>query len=169
MSEGKINRKFIIQIGLLVKDIDAVAKAWADYLGVPVPDVHLNNPYEITQATYNGQPCPARIKQAAFNFDNIELELISPVDNQPSYWYDRLQKDGEGVNHISFFIRDRDGVAHEMAHRNMPAIQTGKFKNGSYTFYDSFNQLKVYLEGLAIDTVPDDEFESTNPTAKKED
>lgn len=165
MSEGRINQNYVIQIGLLVKDIDKVAKAWADFLGIPVPEIRLNNPYSITKAVYKGNPCPARIKQTAFEFGNLEMELISPVDEQPSYWHDRLKEDGEGVNHISFLIRDRDGVAHEMAHRSMPRLQTGIFKNGTYSFYDSVDELKVYLEGLEINTVPDDEFESTNPLA----
>ncbi|WP_412989650.1 VOC family protein [Pediococcus siamensis] len=164
--KGQINRNFIIQIGILVKNIEETAKNWAEFLAVPVPEVHLNNPYEVTQATYHGEPCPARINQVNFDFNNLQIELISPADDQASFWRECLERDGEGVHHLALAVRDSNGVAHQMADLNMPSVQKGEFQNGRYTYFDSFDKLKVYLEALELDTTPGTEFEKKNPLAK---
>lgn len=166
MENSNINSNFIIQIGFLVKDINKVARNWADFLNQPVPKIRLNNPYSITEAIYNEKPCPARIYQTSFELNNLQIELISPADNKPSFWKDCLDRDGEGIHHIAFSIRNKNDVANKMERQDMPQVQTGKFQGGSYTFFDSFEKLKIYVEGLSIDTIPKDLFEKTNPLIK---
>lgn len=145
------NPKLVIQIAILVKDIDPVVKNWAEYLGQPVPEVVLNNPYEVTQATYKGQPCKARLKQAFFNFDNVQMEIVSPADDLPSYWRDSLAERGEGVHHISFHVEDGQGFREHMEGLNMPRLQGGEYHHGRYSYYDSYDKLKVVIEALSFD------------------
>lgn len=163
MDKAKLNPNFILQIGILVKDIEEAAKNWAEFLGVEVPNVRLNNPYEITQATFRGDPCPARLKQAIFEFDNIQIELITPADEKPSFWRECLERDGEGVHHLAFSGRDPKKLAELMGSKGMPMVQRGEYQNGRYTYYDTFDKLKVYLETLEFDPMTQDEFENENP------
>lgn len=145
------NPKFVIQIAILVKDIDSVAKNWAAYLEQDVPEIVLNNPYEVTQATYRGEPCKARLKQAFFNFDNVQLEIVSPADDLPSYWSDSLKERGEGVHHISFHVTDCEGFQKRMESLDMPKLQGGEYHRGRYSYYDSYGKLKVVIEALSFD------------------
>lgn len=160
MENGKINPNFIIQIAILVKDIEKAAKNWADFLGVEVPDVHLNNPYEITKATYRNNPCPARLKQAMFNFENVQIELITPADDMPSFWRECLERDGEGVHHLAFSVRNSKNFDKPMEAQGMPLIQRGEYQNGRYSYYDTFDKLKVYLETLEFDKITQEQFEN---------
>lgn len=33
---------------------------------------------------------------------SVELEYVSPVDDEPSYWKECLDRDGEGLHHLAF-------------------------------------------------------------------
>ncbi|MFV0555561.1 MAG: VOC family protein [Lactovum sp.] len=167
--KGRLNTKFIIQLGILVKDIDAVAKEWGELLDMEVPEAHLNNPYEVTQATYNGEACPARIKQISFALDNLQVELITPVGDEPSFWRDCLEKNGEGFHHLAFSAQHTDNLVEKMTEKGMKMIQKGEFQSGRYAYYDSFDKLKLYIESLEIDHLTDEEFEQTNLLAKHDD
>lgn len=46
----------IIQVGIVVQDIEAKARAWAEVLGLPVPEVMIADAYERAQTEYKGQP-----------------------------------------------------------------------------------------------------------------
>lgn len=147
----EFSTRYMIQIAILVKDIETVTRNWAEILDQPVPEIVWNNPYEITQAVYKGQPCKARLKQAFFNFDNAQLEIISPADDLPSYWQECLETRGEGVHHISFQVLDRQAMRQRMEHLRAPSLQAGEFKRGRYDYFDTFDKLKVAIEGLNFD------------------
>ena len=86
-------KRIITQIGILTEDIQTAKTAWEKFLGLPSQQISQSDGYAQTHAVYRGEPLEGRIYQVCFNFENIELELIQPVGDVPSYWKECLEKD----------------------------------------------------------------------------
>lgn len=141
----------VAQIGIIVKDIEKTAKAYADFLGLPMPAISQTDGIEVTQAVYNGQPCEATAKLAFFNVgEGIDIELIQP-DEKPSTWREFLDAKGEGVHHIAFWIKDTKGKTKKLATMGMPTVQTGEWGTGRYAYVDALEPLKLIIETLEND------------------
>lgn len=139
----------VLQIGILVRDVSKAAHMWAVFLQRPVPEVRETLGYSFTQATYQGEPCNGRIRQAAISLDNIQLEFIEPIDDgNPSIWLDCLNQQGEGLHHIAFQVTDMDQQVQNCASQNMGCIQRGNFSGGCYAYIDARERLGIILEYL---------------------
>ena len=140
----------ITQIGIIVGDIEAKARAWSEILGLPLPQIRETAGYEQTQAEYNGQPTGARAKLAFLNLDNIQIELIEPIDS-PSTWRDQLERHGDSLHHIAFRIQ---GMGEKVAYldgHGIPLVQRGEYTGGRYAYLDGVGQLGTILELLEND------------------
>jgi len=142
--------KRITQIGIIVRDIEATSQAYADLLGVEVPQWFLTDTEEIAQTRYLGEPTQARAKLAFFDMGSVQLELIEPV-GAPSTWQAFLDEHGEGVHHIAFQIKGMGDQVGLLADRDMPLVQRGEYTGGRYAYIDSAAQLKLMLELLEND------------------
>ena len=150
MTEPALGTTTITQVGVIVADIEAKAKAWADLLGLPVPEIIITDEYEISQTEYQGQASPARAKLAFFNLGQVDLELIEPIDG-PSTWKDQLEQHGDSLHHIAFVI---DGMQEKIAYLNtkdIPLIQRGEYTGGRYAYVDGTGPLGMVLELLEND------------------
>jgi methylmalonyl-CoA/ethylmalonyl-CoA epimerase len=140
----------VVQIGLIVRDVEATAQAYAELLGVAVPQWVLTGPEVEAHTRYRGVPTEARAKLAFFRLGNMQLELIEPVGG-PSTWREFLEAHGEGVHHIAFEVEDMQDQVAALAAKGMPLVQRGDYTGGCYAYIDSGEQLKVILELLAND------------------
>src|SRR6185437_187455 len=99
--------KQLAQVGIIVDDIESKARAWAEFLGLPVPEIRMPLNDGITHAEYRGKPTAARAKLAFFHLGNVDLELIEPV-GEPSTWKDQLDQHGNSLHHLAFRMRNVD-------------------------------------------------------------
>lgn len=137
----------VCQIGLVVRDIEKSAKAYADLFGMDVPDWSLTDPEEKAHTRYRGQSTKGRAKLAFFQVGEVSLELIEPVEG-PSTWREFLDTRGEGVHHMAFQIEDMDDQVAILERKGMPLVQRGEYTGGCYSYMDSAPQLGVILELL---------------------
>ena len=147
MQEKGIGTNVICQIGLVVRDIERTAKAYADVFGMDVPSVIITDPEEVTNIKFRGDPTSARAKLAFFRMGDISLELIEPVGG-PSTWKEFLDEHGEGVHHIAFRIKGMERVLTYLTGKGIPDIQRGDYTGGRYAYVDSAPSLGVILELL---------------------
>jgi len=138
----------VAQVAIVVRDVEATAKAWADLLGVDTPQWKLSGPREETNACYRGEPTDGRAKLAFFHMDNLSIELIEPVGG-PSTWQEFLDAHGDGIHHIAFRVGDMDGHVAMFETKGMPLQQSGDFKGGCYRYIDSTAKLGAIVELLA--------------------
>lgn len=148
-----IQKNVITQIGILTADIQASKTAWEAFLGLPVQPVTESFGHEVTHAFYLGRPLDGRIYQICIPFANIELELIQPVDDTPSYWKDCLDKNGPGIHHIAFAVRDMDEGVAQCEALGLSLKQKGSwpadgYPGGSYAYLDAMDSMHVVLELL---------------------
>jgi catechol 2,3-dioxygenase-like lactoylglutathione lyase family enzyme len=147
MAEKTIDAQTFCQVALVVKDIEATAKKYADLFGVEVPEVRMTGTQEETNARYRGEPTPARAKLAFFDLGTVNMELIEPV-GRPSTWNDFLEKHGEGVHHLAFRFKDNDRVIKIMGDQGCPVEHQGEYPGGRFTYLDTEKDYKVVLELL---------------------
>lgn len=150
MKNSWLETDLVAQIGIIVRDIEQTAEAFAGFLGVDTPAWSWTDGFEKAQTRFRGEPSEARAKLAFFQLGNIEIELIEP-DHNPSTWREYLDEHGEGVHHIAFVIKDMKGKTKRLEEEGISLIQKGGYEGGRYAYFDSVPQLKVLLELLEND------------------
>lgn len=151
MEKNLLGTNIVAQIGILVHDIEKTSQAYADFLGVEKPAYIVTGEYSEALTEYMGKPSKARAKLAFFDIGpTIQLELIEP-DRELSTWRNDLDRYGEGVHHIAFYIKGMKEKIAVLERNNMPLLQKGEYTGGRYAYIDANEELKVVLELLEND------------------
>lgn len=150
MSEPALGTTTVTQIGIIVRDIEAKARAWSEILGLPLPPIIITDTVDVAQTEYQGARSTARAKLAFFHMGQVDIELIEPI-GEPSTWRDQLNQHGESLHHIAFEIK---GMAERVAYlssKGVPLVQRGEYTGGRYAYVDGVAQLGAVLELLEND------------------
>ena len=150
MTDQTLGTTTITQIGLVVRDIEAKARAWAEVLGLPVPEIMITDTYDRAQTEYKGNPSHARAKLAFFNLGQVDLELIEPI-GEPSTWQDQLDEHGDSLHHIAFEIKGMPDKVAYLEAKGLPLVQRGEYPGGRYAYVNGTVQLGTILELLEND------------------
>jgi methylmalonyl-CoA epimerase len=145
--EPIITSRSITQVAVVVKDIDQARNAWARVLGMKVPDVSVAESHFSRPTLYKGNPSDAKAKLAFFAMDNLQIELIQPLGGN-STWQEFLDKNGEGIHHIAFAVKNINGVEKQFELQGMPTVQLGGWDGGAYSYIDASKELGCVLELL---------------------
>jgi methylmalonyl-CoA/ethylmalonyl-CoA epimerase len=150
MTEETLGTITVTQVGIIVQDIEVKARAWAEVLGLPVPEIMITDTYERAQTEYKGQPSNARAKLAFFHLGQVDLELIEPV-GEPSTWQDQLEEYGDSLHHIAFEIKGMSDTVAYLEAKGLPLVQRGEYPGGRYAYVNGSAQLGAILELLEND------------------
>ncbi len=150
MADQALGTTTITQVGIIVKDIEARARAWADILGLPMPEIKVTDTVDIAQTEYQGQPSPARAKLAFFHMGQVDVELIEPIGG-PSTWRDQLEQHGDSLHHIAFQIKGMQDKLVYLKSKGIPLVQRGEYTGGRYAYVDATDQLGTIIELLEND------------------
>jgi hypothetical protein len=145
--EPVIALKKVTQVAVIVKDIDKARTAWAQMIGVEAPGVSVAEGHFSRPTIYMGNPSDAKAKLAFLTMDNLQIELIQPLGGK-STWQEFLDKNGEGIHHIAFQVKNIDGVEKEFALIGMPTVQRGGWDGGAYSYIDGSKEIGCILELL---------------------
>ena len=150
MTEQTLGTTIITQVGIIVDDIEARARAWAEVLGVPVPEIVITDTVDLAHTEYQGRPTPARAKLAFISLGQVELELIEPIGG-PSTWQDQLDRHGDSLHHIAFEVKGMPQKVAYLQAKGIPLVQRGDYTGGRYAYLDSVPHLGAVLELLEND------------------
>jgi hypothetical protein len=119
-----------------------------------MPPVDMSEKYPLTHAVYKNEHCNGRIYQACFNLNNIQLEIVGPVDGEPSAWREYLDKHGEGLHHLALYTKDIDRAIAEFSNEGIDVSQRGYWpaepKDGAYAYLETYDELKCVVELLSF-------------------
>lgn len=148
--EALLPTRTALHVGIVVQDIEAAITHWTSLLELEEkPKVILAEGHESKPTHFNGHPTNARAKLAFFQLENIQIELIEPMGDEPSDWREFLTKKGAGVHHLAFQVRAlSDTQAPKFESAGYEAKQVGGWDGGEYLYLDSSSQLGVTLELL---------------------
>ncbi|MCR4409476.1 MAG: VOC family protein [Candidatus Saccharicenans sp.] len=144
---GPLGTDQVVQVGIVVKDIEKASRAYAEILGLDVPQWFLTDTVDKAHTEFRGKPSEARAKLAFLQLKNITIELIEPVGG-PSTWREFLDQHGEGVHHLAFEVKGMDEKLKLLAGRGIPLIQKGDYEGGRYAYVDGTGNLAIILELL---------------------
>ena len=150
MSEPALGTDRVMQIGIVVRDIEKAAEAWARILGLPMPEIRTTDPVERARTQHEGEPTPARAKLAFFHMGQVDIELIEPIDG-PSTWKDQLDAHGDSLHHIAVVVDGMRERLDYLADNGIPLVQRGEYTGGRYAYVDATKQLGTVLELLEND------------------
>jgi methylmalonyl-CoA/ethylmalonyl-CoA epimerase len=147
MSQNILGTNVIVQIGIIVKDIEGTAKAYAEIFGMEPPPIHITDTWEATHMQFHGEPSRGRAKLAFFKMGALQLELIEPL-GEGSTWKEFLEQKGEGLHHFAVQIKDTDAVVKKLAEKGIPVVQQGDYVGGRYAYMASEPVLGTVIELL---------------------
>lgn len=150
MTEPALGTTTVTQVGIIVRDIEAKARAWSEILGLPMPEIIVTDTYERARTTYEGTPSDARAKLAFFHMGQVDIELIEPI-GEPSTWKDQLDGHGDSLHHIAFQIKGMPEKTAYLGAKGLPLVQRGEYTGGRYAYFDGSRQLGAILELLEND------------------
>jgi methylmalonyl-CoA/ethylmalonyl-CoA epimerase len=146
MSEN-LGSTTLAQVAIVVRNIEEAAQRYADILGLPVPEPIVTAPGLEVNQTYRGTPSEARANLAFFSVGQVQIELIEPLGGA-STWQEVLDRKGECVHHIAFWVEGMQKSVNFLKSRSIPMVQRGDMGEGQYAYFDSEPQLGVMLELL---------------------
>lgn len=137
-----IGTQKVCHIAFVVSDINAVAKRWSEMLGVNMPGIsYLPGPDKIPCYTDGNPGDYSDVQIGVIQLENILLEFVQP-GKKPSPWRTFMDKHGEGVQHISFVVPDKQKALDTVKEvTGVTPFHAGYYPGGSYIFLDTFSKL----------------------------
>ncbi|MBT5902741.1 MAG: hypothetical protein HOH58_11625 [Opitutaceae bacterium] len=149
-SEPLLENHQAVHVGIVVEDLEAAIVAWSELLGIEEPpgiivgEGHSDNPTH-----FRGDPSDVNVRLAFFNLENIQIELLSPLGDNPNHWSEFLATHGDGVHHLAFRVQGIGEVyLDRLAERGISLVQKGGWDGGEYVYLDTADSLGVTLELL---------------------
>ena len=147
---NKLDSTTVVQIGIIVKNAEKTASAYAEVFGIPKPAIVPIADDSFANTHYHGAPSTAKGKAAFFDLGPVQMELIEPA-GAPSTWEEFLRTHGEGIHHIAFRTKDMNDARKFLASKGMKTVQQGGWEGGQYAYVDCSKQLGTILELLQFD------------------
>ena len=147
---GTIGTTIVTRIRVLVRDADAATRKWTEFLGI-APEIGpvACGKGPAMNVMYLGQPAPeAEIRATLFRVaPNFYIELMEP-NEFPSVWREMLDKTGEGLHSIGFFVDDMEHAVKSSLSFGADVLQSGDFGTGDgrYAYLDFRNDLAAVIE-----------------------
>lgn len=137
------------QVGIIVHDIEATSRRYAEVLGFPPPMIFQTPGYEQSKTVFRGEHSEATAKLAFFSAGQLQIELIQP-DEKPSVWREFLEMHGEGAHHIAFQVQDTKKATDYLERFDIHVVQQGLYADasGMYTYMSSEKALGVMIKLL---------------------
>ena len=147
-SMGMVPQKRMLHIGIVVRDIEKARDHWMKFLGLEKMPETLTAAGDSKNPTeYRGHPSTAQAKLIFMNLDNLQIELIEPIGDEPSSWREYLDAKGEGVHHIAFAVQGMgEAYLEKYAEAGFPTAQHGGWATGEYGYMDTLEALGVTVE-----------------------
>jgi methylmalonyl-CoA/ethylmalonyl-CoA epimerase len=146
--KGMVPHQRMLHIGIVVRDIEKARDHWAKFLGLDkTPNISIAAGHETNPTEYRGHPSTAKAKLVFMTLDNLQVELIEPVGDEPSHWREFLEKKGEGVHHVAFAVKGMgEQYLEKYAEVGYATAQHGGWATGEYGYMDTMQALGVTVE-----------------------
>ena len=137
----------IMQIGIVVRDLDATIQKYVDEYGIGPWERHDElTPDNARDLRVYGQPVALwRVAAASAMVGQVMWELIEPLDDE-SIFARFLAEKGEGVHHIAVATPRFDEAVAVPAERGNPLVLSGAFSGIDVAYLPTDRDLGVILE-----------------------
>jgi catechol 2,3-dioxygenase-like lactoylglutathione lyase family enzyme len=139
-----------MQLGIVVRDLDAAMAYWTDTLKVG-PFVVFENSVLGRKVTYRGKVTPLETSLAFSYLGDIQIELVWQANDAPSPYKDFLDSGREGLQHIGFWPERFDEACQELEGQGFREIFAMYLDDGSrnVAYYETPPHI-----GFTVELVP---------------
>jgi methylmalonyl-CoA/ethylmalonyl-CoA epimerase len=112
-NQSRLDLGPVVQVGFVVRDAAATARAWTERFNLAPPQIVDWPPPERNlegTRTFRGQPANFRMRLVFVETGPVQLEFIEPLEGE-SLFSEFLAQHGEGLHHILFEVDDPRAVA----------------------------------------------------------
>jgi len=147
---NKLGSKTVVKIGVVVRNIEEVARRYGELFDIEPPVVRVPDPNRVpapgAYKRLRGEERKILLKSTHIDLDPIYLEVIEPFDDTPSPWLEHLEKYGPGVCFLSLYI---DGFRQHidlMESRGYPLFFEEEKGPERYAYFETLEKLGITLE-----------------------
>jgi hypothetical protein len=146
-----------MQMCWVVPDLHAAVDAWVCTSGVGpffmFDSVTFDNP------RYRGEPtvCPA-ISAAMAQAGDIQIELVSPSDDSPSFWRDVVPAGKSGLHHMALYCDDYDTTLAAYTRTGAGIAFSGLMMGSRVCWVDTCSTLGFMVELIEANAIADSVF-----------
>lgn len=139
----------VTQMAYVVRDIERHAASWTELTGAG-PWFHLEP--ELRNMVYRSNPTDAKYRLAMAFVGSTLLELIQPLDDEPSIFKEILDERGEGFHHIAPRLSGLSGASFEARCLELEqqgltlALANDVVGQGRTAFYDAKDTIGGFVE-----------------------
>ncbi len=143
----------IEHVGVLVRDLDRAMEHYANDLGIGPWVTYTLSPDWIRDMTVHGKEQGYVYRLALCTVGPVLYELMESVRG-PNIYEEFLNKHGEGVHHLGYFVEDIDAEISAMEARGFALLQSGRgfgtADDGEYAYFDTERACGCILEALEM-------------------
>lgn len=132
-----------MQIGIVVRDLDATLRRYVDDYGIGPWQVFEINPENAPDLQHDGQPLQGSTRAAGTTIGTVMWELIQPLD-ELGIFARFLAEKGEGVHHIAVATPNFDDAV--QIHRGKTLPLSGTHSDIEFAYLPTDRDLGVLLE-----------------------
>ena len=134
-----------MQIGIVVRDLDAAMRKYVDEYGIGPWKVYEFNPGNAKDLCECGQPVKRSWRVAGAMVGQLQWELIEPLDDESIYARFLAEKGG-GVHHIAVAAQSFDEMLAREVKRGIDVPLSGEFEGIKVAYLGTERDLGVILE-----------------------
>jgi hypothetical protein len=154
-----MSRKFgdLLQIGYVVRDIEAAMLHWAEALGVG-PWFYIEH-LDVPDFLYHGRPSPVDLSLALAHSGMMQIELIQQRNTAPSLYQDFLVTCGDGpyhqgAQHLGYGTFNFEADLRRLRWEGYTVAQRGTGgSRGPFAYLDLVGVLWEYHPGTIIELI----------------
>ncbi len=130
----------VCQNGYVVRNIHSAMHHWIEVLGVG-PWFYIED-VKTDWFTYRGQPSEVKMSIALANSGDLQIELIQPRNDAPSMYRDFLSTGREGLQHMSYWTEDYQGLYDRALSLGYTVGHEGQIggEKGRFAYFDTESQ-----------------------------
>ena len=138
------------QVAFIVRDLERAMATWAG-LAIAPWRIYTFGPERLSRMTVRGREQPHVVRLALCSVGPTTYELIEPLHG-PSIYAEHLERCGEGLHHLGYYVDDIDAAEAAMAERGYEVLQAGHGfgvdGDGAYAYFDTTRDFGCILEAI---------------------
>jgi len=138
----------VTQNGYVVRDIQGAMRHWIEVLGIG-PWFYVER-LPVRDFRYRGAPSDVYASIALANSGDLQIELIQQRNDAPSMYRDFIESGREGLQHLSTWPVDYDGVMARAAALGYRVGQSGISGRGPFAYLETETHPGTVMELAAL-------------------
>ncbi|MBV9194997.1 MAG: VOC family protein [Solirubrobacterales bacterium] len=145
-----------LQVAVIVRDLDAAIRRYADEYGVAPWAIYEFNPETIDDMIIDDRPDGYAMRLAVAYIGRLQIELIEPLDDK-SIYARHLAEHGEGLHHVALAVEDYAQAEQTLRAKGHHILMGGTHQGVTYSYFSTERDLGFPVELYsAIPSVPPD-------------